>query len=77
VQIDSSTVVDMTEEEAACSHGSLQVAVTGKGVVCGVLQRGDMALEPAGLPAMLAAAQKLGQELNSGLDKYLRGKIRT
>ena len=67
----------MTEEEAACSHGSLQVAVTGKGVVCGVLQRGDLALDPAGLPAMLAAAQKLGLELNSGLDKYLRSRIRT
>ena len=77
MQIVSSTVVDMTEEEAACSHGSLQVAVTGKGTVCCVLQRGDVALDPAGLPAMLAAGQKLGLELNSGLDKYLRSKLRT
>ena len=77
VQIAGSTVVDLTEEEAACEHGSLQVAVTGTGVICGVMQRGNVALGPAGLPAMLAAAQKLGLEVNSGLNQYVRSKQRT
>jgi hypothetical protein len=70
-------VVDLTDQEAACSSCSLQAAVTGEGVISGVTQRGDVALDPVSLPALLAGAQKLGQELHSVLDEFLRSKQRT
>ena len=77
LQIGDSTVVDLTDQEAACSSSSLQAAVLGEGAICGVTQRGDAALDPASLPAMLSAAQVLGREMHGVLDQYLSTKLRT
>ena len=68
-------MVDMTAEEAACSSGCLQVAVTRSGSLSGVTQRGTLALDPGSLQELLEAAQKLGPQVCGVLDSFVAKQV--
>ena len=68
-------MVDMTAEEAACSSASLQVAVTGAGVITGVTQRRELPLDPVSLQELLEAARKLGPQVAGVLERFVAGKV--
>ena len=53
MQVGTALAVDLTAEEEHCSSASLQAAVTAKGRLCAVSQRG-----PSGIhPGMLQVSQ--------------------
>eukprot|EP00735_Rhodelphis_limneticus_P014249 TRINITY_DN8254_c0_g1::TRINITY_DN8254_c0_g1_i1::g.10267::m.10267 TRINITY_DN8254_c0_g1::TRINITY_DN8254_c0_g1_i1::g.10267 ORF type:complete len:281 (+),score=36.90,sp/Q15024/EXOS7_HUMAN/41.96/2e-73,RNase_PH/PF01138.16/1.4e-19,RNase_PH/PF01138.16/4.5e+03,RNase_PH_C/PF03725.10/5.9e-10 TRINITY_DN8254_c0_g1_i1:71-913(+) len=70
-QIGSKYVVDCTLDEEACMSAGVSVAVNGDGNICALHKVGAGSLDPAAIPAMTAAARKVGLSLLKNLDAAL------
>lgn len=51
VQVGSALAVDLTAAEEECCDAAVQVAVTSKGQICGITQRGAQGVSPEYLQA--------------------------
>lgn len=65
-------VVDATLEEEFCSHASLIVGVTSKGMITGVKKRGQGSLCLESVNEMLETAKKVGKRVNQGFSKLMK-----
>ena len=65
-------VVDATLEEEFCSHASLIVGVTAKGLVTGVKKAGSGSLCLESINEMLETAKKVGKRVNQGFNKHMK-----
>ena len=51
MQVGSALAVDLTAAEEECRDAAMQVAVTSKGQICGITQRGAQGVSPEYLQA--------------------------
>jgi len=65
-------VVDATLEEEVCSHASLIVGVTSKGLVTGVKKVGKGSLSLGSVNEMMETARKVGRRVNQGFSKLMK-----
>lgn len=73
-KIGSRHIVDATLEEEFCSHASLIIGVTSKGLITGMKKVGTGSLCPESITEMLESAKMVGKRINSAFTKLLKAQ---
>ena len=66
----STVLIDPTAEEEESSQAQVQVAVDGRGTVCGITKRREEAIETGMVMEMIALAQQKGRQLHTSLHSF-------